>query len=59
LLAYIAVSKYADSLPLYRQSNILSRSGIDMNRSTLANWMIKCGELIQPLINCFDEQVPL
>ena len=57
LLAYIAVSKYADSLPLYRQNAILSRSGIDINRSTLANWMTKCGELIQPLINCFEEQV--
>ena len=57
LLAYIAVSKYADSLPLYRQSMILSRVGIEMNRSTLANWMIKCGELVQPLINRFEEQL--
>jgi len=57
LLAYIAVSKYADGLPLYRQSTILSRFGIDMNRSTLANWMIKCGELMQPLINRFEEQL--
>ena len=31
LLSYIAVGKYADSLPLYRQSNILSRFGIEMN----------------------------
>jgi len=57
LLAYIAVSKYADSLPLYRQSNILARFGIEMNRTTLANWMIKCGELVQPLINRFEEQL--
>ena len=57
LLAYIAVSKYADSLPLYRQNAILSRFGIDINRTTLANWMIHCGELIQPLINCFEEQM--
>jgi transposase len=57
LLASIAVSKYADSLPLYRQHAILSRFDVDINRSTLANWMIKCGELIQPLINCFDEQI--
>lgn len=57
LLAYIAVSKYADSLPLYRQSTILSRFGIDINRATLANWMIHCGELVQPLINRFEEQV--
>ena len=55
LLAYIAVSKYADSLPLYRQSTILSRFGIEMNRTTLANWMIRCGELVQPLINRFEE----
>jgi len=55
LLAYIAVSKYADSLPLYRQSTILSRFGIDMNRTTLANWMIRCGELVQPLINRFED----
>jgi transposase len=51
------VSKYADSLPLYRQSTILSRFGIEMNRTTLANWMIKCGELVQPLINRFEEQL--
>ena len=57
LLAYIAVSKYADSLPLYRQSTILARFGIEMNRTTLANWMIRSGELVQPLINRFEEQL--
>jgi len=57
LLAYITVSKYADSLPLYRQSHILNRFGIEMNRTTLANWMIKVGELVQPLINRFEEQL--
>lgn len=57
LLAYLAVGKYADSLPLYRQSTILSRFGIETNRTTLANWMIKCGELVQPLINRFEEQL--
>ena len=57
LLAYIAVGKYADSLPLYRQSTILGRFGIEVNRTTLANWMIKCGELVQPLINRFEEQL--
>jgi transposase len=57
LLSYIAVGKYADSLPLYRQSNILNRFGIEMNRTTLANWMIRCGELVQPLINRLEEQL--
>ena len=57
LLAYIAVSKYADSLPLYRQSNILSRFGIEMDRTTLANWMVKCGQLVQPLINRIEDKL--
>lgn len=57
LLAYIAVSKYADSLPLYRQSTILSRFGIEMDRTTLANWMIRCGQLVQPLINRIEDRL--
>ena len=55
LLAYIAVGKYADSLPLYRQSQILKRFDIQMSRTTLANWMIQSGQLIQPLINRLQE----
>jgi len=57
LLSYIAVSKYADSLPLYRQNQIFKRFEIDINRSTLANWMIRCGELVQPLINRLEESL--
>ncbi len=33
------VSKYCDHLPLYRQSQIFARQGVDLNRSTLANWV--------------------
>jgi transposase len=33
------VSKYADHLPLYRQAQIYSRQGIDLDRSTLADWV--------------------
>ena len=40
LLAHIAVSKYQDALPLYRQETILQRIGVDLPRATLANWMI-------------------
>ncbi|MGB5706502.1 MAG: IS66 family transposase [Arenicellales bacterium] len=57
LLAYIAVSKYADSLPLYRQSTILRRFGIEMDRTTLANWMVRCGQLVQPLINRMEDHL--
>ncbi len=57
LLAYIAIQKYCDSLPLYRQSEILSRLGIQLDRTNLASWMVKCGELLQPLINVMMDQL--
>ena len=55
LLAYVAVNKYCDGLPLYRQINSFKRIGIELDRSTLANWMIKLGQLTQPLINRLQE----
>ncbi len=57
LLAYVAVSKYADALPLYRQQGILERIGIDVSRATLASWMVKVGELVQPLVNLMREEL--
>jgi transposase len=51
LLAHIAVAKYQDGLPLYRQEAILQRAGIDLSRQTLARWMIQAAELLQPLHN--------
>ena len=56
-LAFVVVSKYADGLPLYRQEKIFERIGMGLPRATLANWMIKCGELVQPLINLLREQL--
>src|SRR3546814_5388915 len=40
-IAHVLVSKYADHLPLYRQAPIYSRQGIDLDRSTLADWVGK------------------
>lgn len=57
LLAYVATSKYVDALPLYRQSTIFERIGVQLNRSNLANWMVKSGELIQPLINLIQDKL--
>lgn len=57
LLAHIAISKFQDALPLYRQEAILQRSGIELGRNTLASWMIKSGELIQPLINLLEDKL--
>jgi transposase len=60
LLAYIATGKYSDALPLYRQSEIFKRAGVDLPRSTQASWMIKCGELVKPLWNlCLEEMLGL
>jgi transposase len=57
LLAYIATQKYVDGLPLYRQIEIFKRIGIEMDRGTLATWMVKCGDLVQPLINLIHEKM--
>lgn len=57
LLAYIATSKFLDALPLYRQSRQFERIGVNLPRATLANWMVRCGELIQPLINLMQDQI--
>jgi transposase len=50
LLAFVATQKYCDALPLYRQTEMFKRIGIELNRTNLANWMIKVGELVQPLL---------
>src|SRR5690606_8164780 len=39
LLAHVLVSKYADHLPLYRQAAIYAREGVELDRSTLADWV--------------------
>ena len=57
LLAYVATSKFVDALPLNRQSKQFARIGVELNRATLASWMIRSGQLIQPLINLLEEQL--
>ena len=49
LLAHLTVSKYGDSLPLYRLEDILSRSGILIRRSTLCDWIADIADLVKPL----------
>ena len=55
MLAHVATAKYADGLPLYRQGSVLTRAGIDIPRNTLANWMIRAGQIVQPMINLFED----
>ena len=57
LLAYISISKYADSLPLYRLSNMFKRLEITISRANLSNWILKCGSAVQPLVNLIQDEL--
>lgn len=57
LLAHVLVSKYSDHLPLYRQSQIFAREGIDLDRSTLADWVGGASRLLEPLVNAIGRYV--
>src|SRR5579875_3016616 len=57
LLAHVLVSKYADHLPLYRQAEIYAREGVDLERSTLADWVGATSELLNPLHEALRQYV--
>ena len=57
LLAHVAVSKFADSLPLYRQAQIYAREGVELERSTLADWLGGVAHLVQPLVDALGRYV--
>src|SRR3954467_4585052 len=48
-VAQVLVSKYADHLPLYRQAQIYARQGVNLDRSTLADWVGRAGFLLRPV----------
>jgi transposase len=48
-VAHVVVAKYADHLPLYRQAQIYARQGIELDRSTLADWTGRAAWLLRPL----------
>jgi len=57
LLAHILTAKYCDHQPLYRQSQIYARDGIDLDRSTLAGMVGRCGALLAPLADAIGKHV--
>jgi len=57
LLAHIAVSKYCDHLPLYRQSQIYARDGVDLERATMAEWIGASQALLAPLVEALGRYV--
>lgn len=57
LLAHVLVAKYCDHLPLYRQAEIYARSGIELDRSTLADWVGQSARLLRPLVEAVGAHV--
>src|ERR1700691_5912927 len=57
LLAHVLVSKYSDHLPLYRQSEIYAREGVELDRSTLADWVGGTSRLLAPLVEALRRHV--
>ena len=57
LLAHVLVSKYADHQPLYRQSEIYEREGVELERSTLAGWVGYTSRLLDPLLDALRRYV--
>jgi len=57
LLAHVLVSKFCDHQPLYRQSEIYARHGVEIERSTLAGWVGGSSALLDPLVDALREHV--
>jgi transposase len=57
LLAHMLVAKYADHLPLYRQSEIYQREGVELERSTLADWVGGASRTVEPLVDALRQYV--
>lgn len=57
LLAHVLTAKYCDHLPLYRQADIYAREGVELTRSTLAEWVGQCSTLLSPLVEALRRHV--
>jgi transposase len=57
LLAHVLVSKYCDHQPLYRQAEMYAREGVELERSTLADWVGGTSRLLQPLVEALSRHV--
>jgi transposase len=57
LLAHIAVAKYADGLPLYRQEAIYARDQVELDRSLMAQWMGRIGFELAPLADAILDRI--
>jgi transposase len=56
-LAHLLVSKFVDHLPLYRQSEIYAREGVELDRSTLSDWVGQAAWLLDPVVAAIRKHV--
>ena len=57
LLAHVIIAKYEDHLPLYRQESMWKRIGVEIERSTLCNWILKAAEAFEPLMPVLQSEL--
>jgi transposase len=57
LLAHLIVSKFLDHLPLYRLEGIFRRSGVELSRSTMCDWLATCAFLLAPIVNRMRDEI--
>jgi transposase len=56
-VAYIMSQKYTEAMPLYRQEKHFERMGIELPRANLSNWMLKGGEMLEPVFDCMHKRL--
>lgn len=57
VVAGIAFNKYVSGVPLYRQEQELKRQKVEISRANMSNWLMKCGELLEPLYQIMIEDL--
>ena len=57
LLAHLIVSKFLDHLPLYRLEGIFKRSGVNLSRSSMCDWLATSASLLAPIVNRMSDEV--
>ena len=57
LLAHVAIMKFDDHLPLYRQSEIWGRLGVDISRQTLSSWVLKMGSALEMIAKHLQKHI--
>ena len=57
LLSHVLVAKYCDHLPLYRQAEIYARAGVELDRSTLAEWVGRMAFHLSPIADAIARHV--